>query len=385
MGEITIYQDSYIGATIISNRFIDEYMTSANDAQLKIYLYLVRMMNAHLSTGISDLAERFNYTESDVMRALKYWEKQEILCLSFGEDGAVSGIRMKNLCAGAPQGPSVEETHAPQKVPAAVEPPKTPAPQARTQDPEGAPAGATILRMMPEAPAPEAEDPYKKVRVSAAQLRRFRDSESAKMLFVAAEAYMGRPLSTSELQSLFYIRETLGFDDDLIDYLIQYCVDLGKRDFRYIEKVAIAWHEQGIRTPEEARRSPGRYSKEIYEIMNRLGKSTSPTEKELEYLTKWRETFGFSREVILEACDRTVMATDSHRFQYADGILTNWHKQGLTGLEDIARADEQRRKAGERSQTESAGRGGRKPSGSFGQFQSQDVDLEELEKRIVSN
>ncbi len=62
MAQLTIYQDSYINATIISNRFIDEYMTDANDAQLKVYLYLVRMLNAHLETGVSDIADRFNHT-----------------------------------------------------------------------------------------------------------------------------------------------------------------------------------------------------------------------------------------------------------------------------------------------------------------------------------
>ena len=38
MSHLTIYQDNYTNATVISIRFIDEYMKSANDALLKIYL-----------------------------------------------------------------------------------------------------------------------------------------------------------------------------------------------------------------------------------------------------------------------------------------------------------------------------------------------------------
>ena len=45
MSCLRIYQDNYIDATIVSNRFIDEYMAEANDAQLKIYLYLLRMID----------------------------------------------------------------------------------------------------------------------------------------------------------------------------------------------------------------------------------------------------------------------------------------------------------------------------------------------------
>ena len=85
MGRFTIYQDNYADTTIVSNLFIDEYMKDANDAQLKIYLYLLRMMSAHLSTSVSDIADKFNHTEKDVMRALKYWEKNRLLSLEYDE------------------------------------------------------------------------------------------------------------------------------------------------------------------------------------------------------------------------------------------------------------------------------------------------------------
>ena len=53
-------------------------MKDANDAQLKVYLYLIRMMNANLPTSVSDIADKFNHTEKDVLRALKYWEKKRL-------------------------------------------------------------------------------------------------------------------------------------------------------------------------------------------------------------------------------------------------------------------------------------------------------------------
>ena len=97
MSQLTIYQDSYINATILSNRFIDEYMTDANDAQLKVYLYTVRMMSAHLETSVSDIADRFNYTEKDVLRAFKYWQCKGLLELDYDESGALCGVHLKNI------------------------------------------------------------------------------------------------------------------------------------------------------------------------------------------------------------------------------------------------------------------------------------------------
>ena len=99
MSRLTIYQDNHADFTVISNRFIDEYMQDANDAQLKIYLYLIRMVSASRSTSISDIADLFNYTEKDVLRALKYWEKKRLLTLDYDEHKNVAGIHLLDFAA----------------------------------------------------------------------------------------------------------------------------------------------------------------------------------------------------------------------------------------------------------------------------------------------
>ena len=70
MGCFKIYRENHAGVTAVSNLFIDRYMKEANDAQLKIYLYLLRITEAGLATSISDMADQFNYTEKDVLRAV---------------------------------------------------------------------------------------------------------------------------------------------------------------------------------------------------------------------------------------------------------------------------------------------------------------------------
>ena len=78
MTEITLHKDNDNSTTAISNRFIDEYMTNANGEFVKIYLYLLRCMNSpDCSFSISRAADKFNHTEKDIQRALKYWEKNE--------------------------------------------------------------------------------------------------------------------------------------------------------------------------------------------------------------------------------------------------------------------------------------------------------------------
>ena len=97
MACLTIYKDNDVDSTAVSNLFIDEYMKDANDAQLKIYLYLLRMMNAQLATSVSDIADKFNHTEKDVVRSLKYWEKCGLLTLDFDKDKNLVGIHIHDL------------------------------------------------------------------------------------------------------------------------------------------------------------------------------------------------------------------------------------------------------------------------------------------------
>lgn len=97
MNRVNIYRAATNDQTTISNLFIDEYMADANDAQLKIYLFLIRMMNANLPTSVTDIADKFNYTEKDVLRSLMYWESRQLLALDFDAAHNLSGIRVLSL------------------------------------------------------------------------------------------------------------------------------------------------------------------------------------------------------------------------------------------------------------------------------------------------
>lgn len=346
MGFLTIYQNNYTDSTVISNHFIDEYMEDANDAQLKIYLYLLRMVNARLDTSIGDIADKFNYTEKDVKRALAYWERKRLLFLDYDSHKNITGIHL--LDSSAISNPSVNTAVTYPFVSTAV----------------------------PEQPQVR-QFSMEKPNYTADQLRDFKaDENTARLLFVA-EQYLKKPLSANDMRTILFIMDKLGFSEDLTDYLIQYCVDRGKRDLRYIEKVAISWAEQGITTQKQAAALAGKYDKAVYEIMRALGKNNLPTETEVAYIDRWRKFYGFDSDVILTACERTVLATDSHRFEYADSILTSWYKAGVHHKDDIKSLDENHR----RSKTN-------RPAAStnkFNQFTQNEYDFEALEKEILSN
>jgi len=360
MSRFTIYRDNYVDSTVVSNRFIDEYMKDANDAQLKIYLYLIRMMSANLSTSVSEIADKFNHTEKDVMRALKYWEKHQLLSLDYDESKTLVGIHLQELSASPV--PTVSAESAP--VISIV-----------SRQPQ-----VTSYGTVKSDPATQdsMEDPYAKPSYSLDQLKDFSSKQDTKELFTIAELYLGKTLSPSDMKSLLYFSDCLKFSFDLIDYLLQYCVERGKKSFRYIEAVAIAWAKEGITTPEEAESHSSKYDESVYSIMKALGRNGSPTAKEVEYINRWTKEYGFTSDVIREACERTVLATDKHRFEYADSILSSWKKENVHGKSDIQKIDElyQKRRVAKVSAP---------ANNKFNQFPQRDYDFDALEREILSN
>ena len=372
MGRVTISHNLGEDSTNVSNVFIDEYMQDANDAQIKIYLFLLRMMSANLPTSVSALADKFNHTEKDVIRALKYWEKKELITLEYDGAGNLTGIHMEDIVSPANFGRRKSDTVL-RSVPPIHE----------------VTAEEHVAKEVKKAPA--------KPKYSAAQLRAFKEEEGAGIVFLA-EQYFGRPLTSTEALTLYYIHDELKFSDDLLDYLMQYCVDNHKADFRYVEKVAINWAQQGIKTPKQARVENYKRDPEIVEVMKALGMENSPTEKEGNFIRSWRGELGFSMEIILEACDRTVLATQKNRLRYCDGILRSWHESKVKNREDIARLDadftadlrKKRSKASVssidsklRSDESYIRHGG--AQNRFNQFQQNTYDFAELEQKLLDN
>lgn len=368
MGKLTIYREEATAFTAVSNCFIDNYMTEANDAQLKVYLYLLRMFQANQATSISDMADLFNHTEKDILRALKYWEKKKLLALDYDSSKNLTAIQLRSINAENPAAPQPADiVPLPSKQVVSAD-------NAGTQTATGLQAAANTQAAgstgstLPEKPSYSLDD-----------LKAFRSNEETEQLLFIVEQYIGKPLTPSEMKTILFIYDKLGFSSDLIDYLIEYCVGRDKRDFRYIEKVALSWAEDQITTPKQAKALARKYDKTVYAVMKALGKNGNPTPKEASYIMRWTKELGFTLPVIEVACERTVLATDKHRFEYADSILTSWNRSHVHSVEDIRTADAAYQK------TRPAQARPLVVNNQFNQFPQRDYDFDALEKELLSN
>ena len=201
-------------------------------------------------------------------------------------------------------------------------------------------------------------------------------------LLYIAEQYLGKTLSPTEIQKILFFYDGLGFSTDLIEYLIEYCVSRSHKSIRYIETVALAWAGEGISTVSDAKKANARYSREYYTILKALGiTNRSPVETEITLMDTWLKTYGFSMEIIQEACSRTVLQTGQASFQYTDKILEGWKKKQVTSLEDVRAldAEHKKRRQDKKPQKQTSASNNR-----FNNFQQREYDFDEYEKRLLN-
>lgn len=329
MSSLILSTESSEGYTSVSNIFISEYVPGANGEFVKVYLYLLHLMSLRSNNiSISLLADTFNQTEADIMRALRYWDSLDVISLSFNAPGnGLSNIVLRDI------------KHTGQAANTMADPI---AAKSASVNSTSSYQTETVQAAKPDIKQTEViytAEPLK-VSYSKEQLNGFLANDNFSMLLFVIEQYMGRPLSTKETNSIVYFYDGLKLSTDLIEYLFEYCVEHNKKSINYIEKVALSWASKNIHTIAEAKEETSNHTDYVYQIMKAFGLSNrEPAQHEKAMIAKWADTYCFDTDMIIEACNRTIKAIHQPSFEYADTILANWKNSNVSSLEDVKKAD----------------------------------------------
>lgn len=343
MEPITITTENHETYSAISNFFIDYYMTEANGEFVKVYLYLVRLLNSGHAITIADIADHFNLTEKDICRAIRYWIKQDVLRLEYTSDKVLTGITMLPLNAKTAKENDtsllsmlgVDEDAATADSVVGQETAGYPASKKSEVQEENTDADSTIIRESALVP--------KRTAYKASFIESKKDDEDFGNLLYQTEIYFGKPLTQTDVNILLYIYDKLAFSPDLLEYLVEYCVSIGKKSCRYIEAVALEWYKNGIKTVDDAKLASKNYNSIYVAVLKQLGiPRRVPTPTETSFIDTWYNTYSFNKNIIIEACKRAI-TTNPHsaNFNYVNGILESWHKQNVRKLSDIEELDKQ--------------------------------------------
>lgn len=298
---------------VLSKEFINKHMIKANGEYVKVYLYLC--IRAKEELCVDSIAEELCLTEKDVIRAIRYWKKEGLI-MEEKEASAQESCALKKK----------EEAFLPRE--ALFE-----ASDAEEKEEEIGPKeeNAQIFSA--------SEIPDK----SEVDLVRLEEDKEFKDLVYCAQTYLAKTFTATDIRTMAYMYDVLRLPTELIEYLIEICVQKEKRSLRYIEAIAIDWKSKNICSIEQAKEDSKLFQTGTHAVSKAFGLGNrSLGSGEEEYIEKWTRQWGFSAKLIALACEKTLAAVHKPSFQYADSILSNWKKEGAYSLEKIEELDAQR-------------------------------------------
>lgn len=220
--------------TCVPNAFIDEYLGEASGEYVRVYLYLLRHLRENLK--IHSIADALNLTDYDIKRAIFYWEKRGIF-----KEGTAKAVEEEIRSEEAAR-LSEEVLH-------------------RKQANNFTKLSFFAEKNQKHLPLAEKNSSLAEQNVSFTQRnllpieekkQEINEEEFEGILYVAQYLLPGG-VSRSHIQKFEYMVEYLGMSSELIEFLLDYCASIGKTSPRYIESVALDWHEKRIQTVKQAK------------------------------------------------------------------------------------------------------------------------------------
>ena len=283
----------------VSVYFVENCIKNVGGGFLKVYLYALGLAQKGAEVDTETIARELDMLESDVLQAFSYWKSVGMII----EDGGVVEFLPK---------PQQEELY----------------PVAQFNPPEN---------------LNQKKSAYDSIEVA----KKIAENNSLSEMVQVAQELLARTLSPNELETLYWFNDELGFSAEAILLILDYCISKDKRNLRYVEKVAIAWHEKGIISPEQIMENITQEEEKNttgYRLRKAMGIADRPiTAPEDAFLSKWLDEYQIPEDMIILAYEQCLLNTSKLSFPYMDKIIERWHQQGIKNRQD-AEEDNQKYK-----------------------------------------
>lgn len=291
--------DMDLGDTPIENIFINDYMPMANGTYVKVYLLGYKYAHDRdekIEVNNATIAKHLDIPLDDVLRAWDFWEGKGIIekLPIDSEDRINYKVKFLNL----------KQLYIKNNI-GLFDQPKS------------------DIRM----PAYSTKDLIEANKVP-----------EINNMFNVIDDIMRRQTVPTEKQKILSWISDYNMNPDVIEKAFSYGVERrGIRKINYIEGIVRNWYDEGLTNMNAIMESLKTKDIKYYryqKIMKSLGLDKRPVrEDEMEIIDNWFEGYGFSLELILEACQRDRNPKPS--VEYVNGILKSWHKKGIKEIEEI--------------------------------------------------
>ncbi len=167
-----------------------------------------------------------------------------------------------------------------------------------------------------------------------------KNDDKIKFILNETQKKFGRLLRANETSTLVWLYADEGLSPSVILMAVDYSINIGKGSIGYIEKLCIDWLNNGIDNvlaAEEHIKTLKLMQNAWYLVQKTFGivkRSPSKNEEKLSY--KWVCEYGYKRDILKEAYDRTVDKIGEYNIKYIAKIIDSWAKLGVKEFKDIA-------------------------------------------------
>ncbi len=328
-----------LGNTSIENIFIQEYMPQGNGSAVKVYLmayFCAKEPKYQASWDHSTIAKNLNLPLDEVLLAWNFWESKEIV--------------RKHAWGSEPDEYDIEFIN--------------------------------LKQLYFENLKPNSQNKRKMAYSNdVAAMIATRKDETTNRMFNQISSLTRRPLVAVEMSSVLnWIRDYNMAPDVVVEAFRLAYEKKGRPNIRYVEGIIRNWYDMGITHTNELESYLEKKEVDFYAqnaIRKALGLARPLTQKELGMVKIWTKEWELELELIQRACDENIKITNPN-FNYTHKILERWKSEGLTTVEAVEKAAENRKPAPSKSSAT-------QKKNSFHNFDSrmQKYSPEELERKYL--
>lgn len=382
--------------TPVPDFFIMESMSKMSSTVIKVYLFLLYQFHqGYEYLDLDEIADRLNLTESDIFRAIQHLTKEKLLRAD-RKDGQYCSLALPETPVADP---SASASHfAVQKVAFSVPTGTVPAAPAipndktafsetdnRSEISDSSPSTESLPAQEAEVPAPAQAE--RRPVYTAELIEDFAKNKDGDQLIFYTQTLLKKNLTPNDLHILFGLKDWLKMSDTLIYFLIEYCAERNHTHLSYIEKIAIDWHEKHIETVEQAKDYLASYPSYYYTVLKAYGiYNLAPIPAQMKMIDKWLKEYRLPMDLIVYACEKTILQTGKPELNYTDSILKTWKDKQLLSREQVDRAEADKPKKAPASVN--SGRGSKSGNAikttTFNNYTQRQEDYDAIEKKAFT-
>lgn len=290
---------------------VDKHMRLANAAHIKVMLYLLRHAGKPVDTAA--LSSATGISEGDVEDALTYWQSCGLLART---DDKLVPPEYESDKVASPQPPVPDTASSVSTAPVDINPAQPDISNAAKQPPKRA----------------------ERVRYSYSECAEYiASSPEIRQMLPVLEGILQKQLNHTEISVFVTLVHWYGLPVACVALLAEYCRSIGKGTIAYIESTGIGWAGEEINTVELASQKISRLrelSSAWHSVRAALDiPERKPSKREESFCDQWVNKYQMNIELIKLAFDRCIDKKGKLSMSYMNGIIENWHNQGIVTVE----------------------------------------------------